>query len=209
MKEPRVSKYKAPNKNSLVRTPSEGGSKKPLGPRKPPPTLTPEKKKKAVGNENAVSPRNPSTTSTHGAGRVLADLSSSKANPNILGAKSRNSNVNSSFTSPDQIASFFTSPTELRVNLNIHSDSYATESVWLNRTTETAGKSQNESSFTSLGKGSVKVVSRRRDSQDNRILQTLLAAEPVTVLSPRVQSGRFHIHRKLGAVPDWLHKTRG
>ena len=53
------------------------------------------------------------------------------------------------------------------------------------------------------------VVSRRRDSQDSRILQTLLAAEPVTVLSPRVQSGRFHIHRKLGAVPDWLHRIRG
>ena len=52
-------------------------------------------------------------------------------------------------------------------------------------------------------------VSRRRDSQDSRILQTLLAAEPVTVLSPRVQSGRFHIHRKLGAVPDWLHRIRG
>ena len=306
VKEPRVSKYKAPNENSLVRTPSGGRSKKPLGPRKPPPTLTPEKKKKkAAGNENTVSPRDPSTTSTRGTGRVLADLSNSKANPNVLGAKSRNSVVNSAFTSPDRIASFFTSPdtTDLSVNLNIHGDSYATESVWLNRTTETAGKNQNESSFASLGKGSVKerwmdwerererlremdkdkiretddedtnrhrmsilsvaseqepntgvpletdvdatlefaplcrpseessrlsgllemkgnvvdtaanaeekqkepepvAVSRRRDSQGSRILQTLLAAEPVTVLSPRVQSGRCHIHQTLGALPD-------
>jgi hypothetical protein len=177
--------------------------------------------------------------------------------------------------------------TESSVNMNIHGDSYATESVWLNRTAETTGKSQNENSFASLGKGSVKerwmdwerererlremdkdkiretddedtnrirgsiatvvsepepetdvpvetdmdmtlefaptfrisgettrrsdvlenlsdakvegkekevelAVGRRRDSQSNRILQTLLAAEPVTVLPPpQVQFSMF------------------
>jgi hypothetical protein len=42
--------------------------------------------------------------------------------------------------------------------------------------------------------------SRRRDSQGSRILQTLLAAEPVTVLSPRVQSGKCRIHQAPEAV---------
>ncbi|KAF9781712.1 hypothetical protein BJ322DRAFT_1010425 [Thelephora terrestris] len=219
-KESRVSKPKAVNENSLTRTPSDRRVKKPVGPRKPPPTLTPDKKKKkTAGNENATSPKDLPTTVSRSAGRVLTDLSNAKANPNVLGAKSRNSN-----------------------------------SVWLNRTTETAGKGQNESSFASLGKGSVKErwmdwerererlremdkdkiretddedtnrlrrtseelttrsdalevkedvfddggkaeekeaeaenIVRRRDSQGCRILQTLLAAEPVTVLSPRSQ----------------------
>ena len=295
-KESRVSKPKTLNENSLVRMPSEGRVKKPVGPRKPPPTLTPEKKKKKpAGNENAVSPKEPSTTATRSAGRVLTDLSNTKANPNVLGAKSRNSNVHSAFTSPDRITSFFTSPdtTDMSMNLNIHGDSYAAESVWLNRTTEAAGKSQNESSFASMGKGSVKerwmdwerererlremdnekiketddedtnrlrrsimtvvsepepatdvpletdmdvtmdlefapvfraseelttrsevlevkkdvddaaekigekekeaenYVKRRRDSQGSRILQTLLAAEPVTVFSQQAQPGTF------------------
>lgn len=288
-KESRAAKSKTANENSLVRTPSGGRVKKPVGPRKPPPTLTPEKKKKAVGNENAVTPKKPATAVTRSPGRALANLSNAKANPNVLGTKSRNSNVQSVFTSPDHIASFFTSPdtTELSMNLNIHGDSYATESVWLNRTAETTGKSQNESSFASLGKGSVKerwmdwerererlremdndkiretddedtgrlrrsimtvtsepepeadvpletdldvtlefapisraseeltthsglseakvnvidaggkveekpaeaIIERRRDSQSSRILQTLLAAEPVTLLSLQVQPG--------------------
>ena len=37
------------------------------------------------------------------------------------------------------------------------------------------------------------IVERRRESQGSRILQTLLAAEPVTVISPPVQAGRFQI----------------
>jgi hypothetical protein len=294
LKEPRVPKPKTLCENSIIRTPSEGRLKKPVGPRKPPPTLTPEKKRKVNGTENAVSPKKLPTTVTRSAGRVLADLSNTKANPNVLGARSRNSNVQSVFTSPDHITSFFTSPdtTEVSMNLNIHGDSYANESVWLNRTTETTGKSQNESSFASLGKGSVKerwmdwerererlremdkdkiretddedtsrirrsimtvasepepdadipletdldvslefapvfrsseersrrsvtverneesaaevdvkteekgienVVERRRESQGSRILQTLLAAEPVTVISPPMQPGRFRI----------------
>lgn len=292
-KEPRVPKPKARDENSVVRTPSDGRLKKPIGPRKPPSTITPEKKRKATGTENAISPKKPTTAVTRTAGRVLADLSNTKTNPNILGAKSRNSNVQSVFTSPDHITSFFTSPdtNELSMNLNIHGDSYASESVWLNRTTETTSKSQNESSFASTGKGSVKerwmdwerererlremdkdkiretddedtsrlrrsimtvmsepepdadvpletdldvtlefapvfrsseersrrsatvekneenatgvnakakdqkeienIVERRRESQGSRILQTLLAAEPVTVISPPVQAGRF------------------
>ncbi|KAF9645154.1 hypothetical protein BDM02DRAFT_694689 [Thelephora ganbajun] len=295
-KEPRVFKPKPLNENSLVRTPSEGRLKKPVGPRKPPPTLTPEKKRKTAGSENMISPKKPPTTITRGA---LANLSNTKANPNVLGAKSRNSNAQSAFTSPDQITSFFTSPdtTELSMNLNIHGDSYASESVWLNRTTETTGKSQNESSFASLGKGSVKerwmdwerererlremdkdkiretddedtnqlrrsimivmsepepdidvpletdldatlefapvfrsseecsrhsvvlereenvvhasamveekekevenAIGMRRESQGSRILQTLLAAEPVTVITPRVQPGMFRIVQTL------------
>jgi hypothetical protein len=303
-KESRASKAKALNENSLVRTPSEGRMKKPVGPRKPVPTLTPEKKKKVVGNENAVSPKKPLTSITRGAGKVLGDLSNTKANPNILGNKSRNSNLQSPFTSPAQITSFFTSPetTEISVNMNIHGDSYATESVWLNRSAETTGKGQNESSFASLGKGSVKerwmdwerererlremdkdkiretddedtnrirrsiltvtsepepetdvpletdmdatmelefapviraseelgrgldavevkedvvdavvevkekekeaeiVFGRRRESQGSRILQTLLAAEPVTVLSPQAQPGMFLIPQTLGMI---------
>jgi len=156
LKEPRVPKPKTPNENSTARIPSEGRLKKPVGPRKPPPTLTPEKKRRVAGTENAVSPKKPPTT--RGAGRVLGDLSNTKVNPKVLGGKSRNSNTQSTFTSPDQITSFFTSPgaTELSMNLNIHGDSYTRESVWLNRTTETTGKSQNENSFASLGKGSVK-----------------------------------------------------
>jgi len=156
LKESRLPKPTVLNENSIARTPSEKRVKKPIGPRKPPPTLTPEKKKKAAGAENAVSPKKP-LTATRGAGRVLGDLSNTKANPNVLGAKSRNSNTRSTFTSPDHVAPFFTSPdtTELSTNLNIHGDSYATESVWPNRTTE-KGRSQNESSFASLGKGSVK-----------------------------------------------------
>jgi hypothetical protein len=302
-KESRVPKPKTLNENSLDRTPSDGRLKKPIGPRKPS-TLTSEKKKKkkAVEGENVISPKKPPTTVTRGAGRVLADLSNPKANPDVLGSKSRNHNVQSAFTSPDQITSFFTSPetTELSMNLNIHGDSYATENVWLNRTAETTGKSQNESSFASLGKGSVKerwmdwerererlremdkdkiretddedtnrlrrsimtVVSepepdtdiplgtdidttlefapvyrpsgessrpssaaetkentgdadakaeekeketasirfRRRDSPGSRILQTLLAAEPVTILSPRAQSGAFQTLQTVQAV---------
>ena len=157
-KESRVPKSRTLNENSVVKMPSDGRTKKPIGPRKPPPTLTPEKKRKVAGTENAISPKKPPTTVTRGAGRALADLSNRKANPNIVDPKSRNSNTQSAFTSPDQIASFFTSPdtTALSMSLNIHGDSYATESVWLNRTTETTGKSQNESSFASLGKGSVK-----------------------------------------------------
>ena len=299
-RESRVPKPKALNENSLVQTPSEGKTKKLVGPRKPPPSLTSEKKR-APGNENPVSPKKSPTTITRNAGRVLGDLSNTKANPNILGTKSRNQNVQSAFTSPDLITSFFASPetTELSVNLNIHGDSYPTDSVWLNRTTETTGKSQNESSFASLGKGSVKerwmdwerererlremdkdkiretddedtnrirrsimtvtsepepdtdipldpdatlefapvfrssgessrpssavemkennadpgatveekekgaecILGRRRDSQGSRILQTLLAAEPVTVLSPPVQPGTFRTLRTLGMIP--------
>ena len=155
LKESRVSKPKTLKENSLVRTSSEGRVKKPVGPRKPPPTLTPEKKGKATGTENAISPKKPITRA---AGRALADLSNTKANPNTLNARHRNSNTQSAFTSPDRITSFFTSPdtTALTMNLNIHGDSYASESVWLNRTTETTGRSQNENSFASLGKGSVK-----------------------------------------------------
>lgn len=158
LKESRVPKPKALKENSLVRTPSDGRVKKPVGPRKPPPTLTPEKKRKVTGTENATSPKKPPTPITRAAGRALADLSNTKANPNTLNARSRNSNPQSAFTSPDRINSFFTSPdtTALTMNLNIHGDSYASESVWLNRTTDTIGKSQNESSFASLGKGSVK-----------------------------------------------------
>lgn len=291
-KESRVPKPKTLKENSIVRTPSEGRLRKPIGPRKPPTALASEKKK-AAGSENATSPKKSPATITRGAGRVLADLSNTKANPNTLGTKSRNHNAQSAFTSPDQITSFFTSPdtTELSMNLNIHGDSYATESVWLNRTTETTGKSQNETSFASLGKGSVKerwmdwerererlremdkdkiketddedtnrlrrsimtvvsepgpdadipletdldatlefapvfktsdessrpsgevkmnenaldagtkvegkekeaecILGRRRDSQGSRILQALLAAEPVTVLSPQVRPGKF------------------
>jgi hypothetical protein len=297
LRESRVPKPKALNENSVARTPSEGRLKKPVGPRKPPPTLTPERKKKALGTENAVSPKKPLTTVTRSAGRALADLSNTKANPNILSTKSRNS---SAFTSPDQIASFFTSPdtTEISMNLNVHGDSYATDSVWLNRTTETTGKSQKESSFASLGKGSVKerwmdwerererlreldkdkiketddedtnrlrrsimtvvsepepemdlpletdldvtlefapvfrsseessrrsfvlereespvdvntevggteretenILGRRRESQGSRILQTLLAAEPVTVFLPPAGPGRFQLSRCRG-----------
>ena len=309
-KQSRVPKPKTLNENSLVQTPSEGRLKKPVGPRKPPPALTPEKKKKTPGNENPTSPKRSPTTITRGAGRALANLSNTKANPNVLGNKLRNSNVQSTFTSPDQITSFFASPetTELTMNLNIHGDSYATESVWLNRTAETTGKSQNESSFASLGKGSVKerwmdwerererlremdkdkiretddedtnrlrrsimtvasepepatdvpletdvdatlefapvfrisgesnappgageteekvidtsskveeqekevenVFGRRRDSQGSRILQTLLAAEPVTVLSPRVQPGTFRVLRTLGSTSHPFYRTR-
>lgn len=157
-KEPRVTKSKAHDENSVVRTPSQVKLKKPVGPRKPPPTLTPEKKRKGAGTENAASPKKPPTTITRGATRVLTDLSNTKANPNVFCAESRNSNSHTAFTSPDHIASFFTSPgaTELSMNMNIHGDSYASESVWLNRTAGTTGKSQNESSFASLGKGSVK-----------------------------------------------------
>jgi len=296
LKESRVPKPRTLNENSIVRTPSDR-QKKPVGPRKPPPVLTPEKKRKVAGTENATSPKKPATT-TRGTGRVLADLSNTKANPNVLDAKSRNRNSNSqsAFTSPEQITSFFTSPdtTEMSMNLNIHGDSYASESVWLNRTTETTGKSQNENSFASLGKGSVKerwmdwerererlremdkdkiretddedtnrlrrsimtvtsepepetdvpletdmdmtlefapvlrsseersrcsaalerkeenvvdmdakveekekdtenenIIVRRRESQGSRILQTLLAAEPVTVIPPPAEPGKF------------------
>jgi hypothetical protein len=307
----RLPKPKTLNENSLVRTPSEGRLKKPIGPRKPVPTLTSEKKKKKVaGGENAISPKKPPTTITRGAGRVLADRSNTKADSNVLGTKSRNHNVQSAFTSPDQITSFFTSPetTELSVNLNIHGDSYAKDSVWLNRTTETTGKSQNESSFASLGKGSVKerwmdwerererlremdkdkiretddedtnrlrrsimtvmsepepdadiplgtdidatlefapvsrssgesgrtssaaetkenildalvkveekekeaenILARRRDSQGSRILQTLLAAEPVTVLSTQAQPGAFHTLQTVWTVSYSPYGTR-
>ena len=309
-KEPRVPKPKTYNENSIVRTPSDR-SKKPVGPRKPPPTLTPEKKRKITGSENATSPKKPPTTINRSAGRALADLSNARVNHNVLDAKSRNSNTQSSFASPDQIASFFTSPdtTALNMSLNIHGDSYASESVWLNRTTETAGKSQNESSFASLGKGSVKerwmdwerererlremdkdkiretddedtsrlrrsimtvtsepepepdvpietdldvtlefapvfrdseewsrhsvvlereeenaadanakveeiekekenIIGRRRESQGSRILQTLLAAEPVTVIHPPIQPGRFQTFRILRTVTDPLFRTR-
>ena len=293
-KEPRVPKPKARDENSIVRTPSDGRLKKPVGPRKPSPALTPEKKRKATGIENAISPKKPPTSVTRSAGRVLTDLSNAKANPNVFRAKSRNSNAHSAFTSSDHITSFFTSPdtTEMSMNLNIHGDSYASESVWLNRTAETAGESQNENSFASLGKGSVKerwmdwerererlremdkdkiretddedtgrlrrsimtvmsepeldttvpletdmdvtlefapvfrsseersrssvaverneenvtdgsakteeketenIIERRRESQGSRILQTLLAAEPVTVIASSVQPGRFRI----------------
>ena len=304
LKESRVPKPKALNENPLVRMPSEGRSRKPVGPRKPPPTLTPEKKRKVTGTEKGTSPKKPLTTITRGAGRALADLSNTKANPNTLGAKSRNSNTQSTFTSPNQITSFFTSPdtTALSMNLNIHGDSYASDSVWLNRTTETGGKNQNESSFASLGKGSVKdrwmdwerererlremdkdkiretddedtnrlrrsimtvvsepepdacapletdldvtlefapvfrsseewsrrsvalegkedvvdvnaeveeneketehILGRRRESQGSRILQTLLAAEPVTVLPPPVRSGRFRKFYMLRIIAD-------
>jgi len=308
----RVPKPKVLNENAIVRTPSEGRVKKPLGPRKPPPTLTPEKKRKVIGTENAISPKKPPTTVTRAAGRALADLSNTKANPNTLGAKSRNSNTQSAFTSPDQITSFFTSPdtTALTMNLNIHGDSYASESVWLNRTTETTGKSQNESSFASLGKGSVKerwmdwerererlremdkdkiretddedtnrlrrsimtvvsepepeangpletdpdvtlefapvfrsseessrrsvwleskegvadadanakveeneketenIIGRRRESQGSRILQTLLAAEPVAVFPPPIQPGRFRTICMLTTIPNHSSRTR-
>ena len=293
LKESRVPMPKTLDENSIVRTPSDRKLKKPAGPRKPSPTLTPDKKRKTAGTENAISPKKPPTT-TRSAGRVLTDLSNAKAHPNVLGAKSRNSNAQSVFTSPDRITSFFTSPgmTDLSMNLNIHGDSYASESVWLNRTTETTGKSQNESSFASLGKGSVKerwmdwerererlremdndkiretddedtgklrrsimtvlsepepdtdlpletdldmtlefapvvrsseersrrsviaerneenatdasteseeketemenIIERRRESQGSRILQTLLAAEPVTVISPPLRPGWF------------------
>ena len=291
LKEPRVPKPTTFDENSMVRTPSEKRLKKPVGPRKPPPMLTPEKKRKVAGAENAVSPKKPPLTTRSG-GRGLTDLSNAKANPDVLGAKSRNLNVQPAFTSPDH--TFFTSPdtTELSMNLNIHGDSYVSESVWLNRTTESTGKSQNESSFASLGKGSVKerwmdwerererlremdkggiketddedtsrlrrsimtvmsepepdtdvpletdldatmefapvfrgseeqsrrsvtaestgqiiadvnakaeekeretesIFGRRRVSQGSRILQTLLAAEPVMVISPPTQPGRF------------------
>ena len=311
LKENRVPKPKTLNENSLVRTPSEGRVKKPVGPRKPPPTLTPEKKRKVTGTENAVSPKKPPTPITRAAGRALADLSNTKANPNTLAARSRNPNTQSAFTSPDRITSFFTSPdtTALTMNLNIHGDSYASESVWLNRTTETTGKSQNESSFASLGKGSVKerwmdwerererlremdkdkiretddedtnrlrrsimtvvsepepdmnapletdldvtlefapvlrsseessrrsvglerkeedvadantkvegndketepILGRRRESQGSRILQTLLAAEPVTVFPPPPQSGRFRTFHTLTTIADSSFRTR-
>ena len=297
-KAPRVPKSKTLNENSLVRTPSEGRLKKPVGPRKPPPALTADKKK-AARSENVISPKKPPTTITRGPGRVLADLSNTKADHNVLGTTPRSYNVQSAFTSPDQITSFFTSPetTDLSMNLNIHGDSYAAESVWLNRTTETAGKNQNENSFASLGKGSVKerwmdwerererlremdkdkiretddedtnrlrrsimtvvsepevntdipletdmdatlefapvfrtseesgglsdaagniidtgakveekekeadnILGRRRDSQGSRILQTLLAAEPVTVLSPRIKPGTFRTLRTLRVI---------
>ena len=289
VKEPRASKPKTTKENALVNAPQEGKTKKPTGPRKPPPTLTP---KKAIGNENAITPKKPPTTITRGGGRVLGDLSNMKGNSNILDTKSQNSNTQSPFTSPERTTSFFTSPDtgELSMNLNIHGDSYATESVWLNHTTDIAGKSQNENSFASLGKGSVKerwmdwerererlremdkdkiretddedtnrlrrsimtvvsepepdvslpleidldatlefapgfrtsgetsrpsgtfemredipcasaktegkkseaeVFGRRRDSQGSRILQTLLAAEPVAVHPPQVQPGAF------------------
>lgn len=310
LKESRVPKPKVLDENSIVRTPSERRIKKPIGPRKPPPTLTPEKKRKATGTENAASPKKPTTSVTRSAGRVLADLSNTKTNSNIFGVKSRNSNVQSAFTSPDRITSFFTSPDsmDLSMNLNIHGDSYASESVWLNRTTETAGRSQNENSFASLGKGSVKerwmdwerererlremdkdkiretdeedtgklrrsimtvmsepeptvdvpletdldvtlefapvfrcseeqsrcsvavernednftetnakpeekekeiesIIERRRVSQGSRILQTLLAAEPVTVMSPPMQSGRFRVLQMSGAVTDSFPRT--
>ena len=312
-KEPRVPKSKAHDENSIVRTPSQTKPKKPVGPRKPPPTLTPEKKRKAAGTENAASPKKSPTTITRGAARVLKDLSNTKANPNVLCAESRNSNSQTAFISPDHIASFFTSPdaAEVSMNLNIHGDSYASESVWLNRTTETTGKSQNESSFASLGKGSVKerwmdwerererlrqmdkdkiretddedasklrrsimtvvsepepetdapletdldmtlefapvfrnsedqsrrsvIVERnedneervtdasakteekekeaeniveRRASQGSRILQTLLAAEPVTVFAPPAQAGRFRTSQLSRAVIDSFFRTR-
>lgn len=308
VKESRVPKPRTLKENSLVRTPSEGRVKKPVGPRKPPPTLTPEKKRKVTGTENASSPKKPPTTITRAAGRALADLSNTKANPNTLNAGSRNSNTQSAFTSPDRINSFFTSPdtTALTMNLNIHGDSYASESVWLNRTAETTGKNQNESSFASLGKGSVKerwmdwerererlremdkdkiretddedtnrlrrsimtVVSEpepdvnapletdldmtlefapvfrsseecsrrsvglerrqeavadanekvketeetekilgRRESQGSRILQTLLAAEPVAVLSPPVQSGTSQTFHVLTTITDFSPRT--
>lgn len=42
-----------------------------------------------------------------------------------------------------------------------------------------------------MGKEMENVVERRRESQGSRILQTLLAAEPVTVIAPPVQPGRF------------------
>ena len=311
LKEPRVPKPKTFDENSIVRASSERRMKKPVGPRKPPPTLTPEKKRKATGTENATSPKKPTTTVTRSVGRVLGDLSNTKANPNVFGVKSRNSNVQSAFTSPDRITSFFTSPDtmDLSMNLNIHGDSYASESVWLNRTTETTGKSQNENSFASLGKGSVKerwmdwerererlremdkdkiretddedtgklrrsimtvtsepeptldvpletdldmtlefspafrcseeqsrcsvtvernegnstdtnakteekekdienIVERRRESQGSRILQTLLAAEPVTVMSPPVQLGRFRVLQMSRTVTDFFPRTR-
>ena len=310
LKEPRAPKLKTLKENSLVRTPSEGRVKKPLGPRKPPPTLTPEKKRKVAGTENAISPKKPPTPITRAAGRALADLSNTKANPNTLDARSRNSNTQSAFTSPDRINSFFTSPdtTALTMNLNIHGDSYASESVWLNRTAETTGKSQNETSFASLGKGSVKerwmdwerererlremdkdkiretddedtnrlrrsimtvvsepeldvnapletdldvtlefapvlrsseecsrrsvilerkeeavadaneeveengkatenILGRRRESQGSRILQTLLAAEPVAVFPPPVQPGMFSAFHAVTAITDSSFRT--
>ena len=310
-KESRIPKSKTLNENSTVRTPSDGKQRKPVGPRKPPPTLTPEKKRKVIGTENTVSPKKPLTTVTRGAGRAFADLSNTKANPNVVDTKSRNSNTQSTFTSPDQIASFFTSPdtTTLTMNMNIHGDSYASESVWLNRTTETTGKSQNENSFASLGKGSVKerwmdwerererlremdkdkiretddedtnrlrrsimtvmsepepdadvpletdldvtlefapvfrdseewsrrsialegkgenvpdvnakieenekemenIIGRRRESQGSRILQTLLAAEPVTVIPPPIQPGMFRAFYVSRIATDSFSRTR-
>ena len=307
-KEPRAPKSKAHDENSVVRTPSGTKPRKPVGPRKPPPTITPEKKKKGTGIENATSPKKPSSTITRSAARVLTDLSNTKANSNVLRAESRNSTSQTAFTSPDHIASFFASPgmTDISMNLNIHGDSYARESVWLNRTAETTGKSQNESSFASLGKGSVKErwmdwerererlramdkdkiretddedasklrrsimtvtsepepetdapletdldmtlefapvfsddqsrhsvilerneenvtdtsvkteekerevenIVERRASQGSRILQTLLAAEPVTVIAPRTQPGRSRTSQPSRAVTDPSFRTR-
>lgn len=47
------------------------------------------------------------------------------------------------------------------------------------------------------GKEAEIIHGRRRDSQGSRILQTLLAAEPVTVLSPQVPPGTFELFEPL------------
>ena len=52
------------------------------------------------------------------------------------------------------------------------------------------------------------ILVRRRDSQGSRILQTLLAAEPVTVLSPQPQPGAFQTPQAVWAVAYLLSRTR-
>jgi len=161
------------------------------------------------------------------------------------------------------------------MNLNVHGDSYATDSVWLNRTTEKTGKSQNESSFASMDKGSVKerwmdwererehlremdkdriretdaddtnrlrrsivtvmsepepdvdiiplilliqtrirrpakrkILLKEKGEPGNRIVQTFLAAEPVTAISPPVRPGRFRTLSILRMSTDFSSRTR-